>query len=230
MNYTKHYNFLIERAKLAQHIGYTERHHIVPRCMGGTDDVSNLVKLLPAEHYVAHQLLVKMHPGNVKLVHAAIMMGICSSTHQRNNKTYAWLREKFSKQQKIAMAGSGNPSFGKYWYHCPATLDNGKFLPARKPANWVKGKTPRHYKRLCKACNVYVDTVLKTNSKSIYCNGCKISERKPLTLKHEFELINTIYKEAKRTKQGYYTISKKYGINKWTIYDYIARYKDRLEK
>ena len=70
MDYTKHYNLLIERAKNRLLECYTERHHIVPRCMGGSDDLDNLVDLTPEEHYVAHQLLVKMHPGEHKLVYA----------------------------------------------------------------------------------------------------------------------------------------------------------------
>lgn len=35
---------------------YTEKHHIVPKHDGGTDDVDNLVALLPEEHYLIHLL------------------------------------------------------------------------------------------------------------------------------------------------------------------------------
>ena len=34
--------------------GYKERHHIVPRCMGGTNDNDNLIDLYAEEHYIAH--------------------------------------------------------------------------------------------------------------------------------------------------------------------------------
>lgn len=36
-----------------------ELHHIIPRCMGGTDEKSNLVKLGYRQHYIAHYMLAK---------------------------------------------------------------------------------------------------------------------------------------------------------------------------
>ena len=53
MNYEAHYERLIERGRLrGQRIGYMERHHIVPRCLGGKDEEENLVWLTAREHYV----------------------------------------------------------------------------------------------------------------------------------------------------------------------------------
>jgi hypothetical protein len=56
MNYKKIYDQLVERATSRILEDYTETHHIVPRCMGGTDSLDNLVELTPEEHYLAHQL------------------------------------------------------------------------------------------------------------------------------------------------------------------------------
>jgi hypothetical protein len=70
---------------------YTEIHHIVPRCIGGDDNPENLAVLTPEEHFVAHLLLMKMHPDNAKLVYAAFMMTV---GNQRNNKLYGWLKRK----------------------------------------------------------------------------------------------------------------------------------------
>ena len=57
MNYSAIYDSLINRARLRALTSYKEGHHIVPKCMGGTDDKDNLVDLTPEEHYLAHQLL-----------------------------------------------------------------------------------------------------------------------------------------------------------------------------
>jgi hypothetical protein len=95
MDYEKHYSALIERARNRIIDGYVEKHHIIPKCMGGSDDESNLVILTPEEHFVAHQLLVKMYPDNYKLILALAFM--TSSTPQlkkRNNKKYGWTRRK----------------------------------------------------------------------------------------------------------------------------------------
>lgn len=62
MNYTKIYNNLISRAKAREPLsGYKETHHILPRCMGGTDDKENLVDLTGREHFIAHWLLCKIY-------------------------------------------------------------------------------------------------------------------------------------------------------------------------
>lgn len=39
-----------------------EKHHIIPKHMGGTDDESNLILLTVAEHVQAHYLLAKENP------------------------------------------------------------------------------------------------------------------------------------------------------------------------
>ena len=97
MNYLKHYNLLIDRARNRTLDIYTESHHIIPRCMGGVDTSNNLVELTPEEHYVAHQLLVKIYPNNPKLVYSVHVMGVSSSKNKRNtNKMYGWVRRKLS--------------------------------------------------------------------------------------------------------------------------------------
>lgn len=113
MNYKKHYDALIERACHRILEGYKERHHIVPACMGGLDDDSNLVDLTPEEHFVAHQLLVKIHPDQNGLVHAAIMMRAGSQNGKRSNKLYGWLKKRYSVIRSEATSGSKNPMFGK---------------------------------------------------------------------------------------------------------------------
>lgn len=92
MKYCMHYDRLIARAKGRTILGYVEKHHVIPRCMGGSDEPSNLVRLTPEEHYVAHQLLVKMFPNDKRLVFAAIAM--CFGPHENRsaNKMYAWLK------------------------------------------------------------------------------------------------------------------------------------------
>lgn len=98
MDYNKHYNLLIEKARSRRDIsGYSETHHILPRCMGGTDEDSNLVELTAEEHYVAHQLLTRIHPGNGKLITAAFLMTISPGNRRSNNKLYGWLRKQYSK-------------------------------------------------------------------------------------------------------------------------------------
>lgn len=105
MNYAKHYQTLIERARVRVLDGYSERHHIVPKCLGGSNVSANFVRLTPEEHYVAHQLLVKMHPGHNGLVRAAYMMSADRYGIRANNKRFGWMRRKFAEASRQAGLG-----------------------------------------------------------------------------------------------------------------------------
>ncbi len=96
MNYVKHYNRLIERAANRVLNGYKECHHVMPKCLGGTNDKSNLVYLTAEEHYVAHKLLCFIYPNNSKLIYAAKQMTLGNSNQKRNNKLYGWLKREAS--------------------------------------------------------------------------------------------------------------------------------------
>jgi len=93
MNYQTHYNILIERGKDRILEKSYEKHHIIPKCMGGSNNKENIVNLTPEEHFVAHQLLVRIYPNHTKLIYAAHMMG----NTRINNKSYGWIRRKFSE-------------------------------------------------------------------------------------------------------------------------------------
>jgi hypothetical protein len=138
MNYLSIYNTIVERALSENRrkrkyddpkYVYYERHHIIPKCIGGTNDGNNLILLTAKEHYVAHQLLVKIYPGIHKLVFALRMMCRSNKYHVRNNKEFEWIKKlnaiatsesqkgksyghKFSKGNTTTQ-GSMNGMFGK---------------------------------------------------------------------------------------------------------------------
>lgn len=95
--YHKLYFLLVDRARARIISGYTEKHHIVPKCLGGTDDLHNLVVLTAREHYICHVLLTKMTDGDAKrkMIFAAQMMLAKSKNHNRakiNSRLYNTLR------------------------------------------------------------------------------------------------------------------------------------------
>ena len=140
MDYKKHYTLLIERAKSRRLSGYTETHHIIPKCLGGSDHITNLVDLTPEEHYLAHLLLVKIYPNESGLVWAALMMtGGGAEGTRTNNKAYGWLKNKQSVIAKQRV-GDKNGSFGKRWYYDPDTGDCIKCDDNNIPNGWVAGR------------------------------------------------------------------------------------------
>lgn len=106
MNYQFHYEALVKRAQSRVFDGPTESHHIIPRCMGGSDGKKNRVDLTPEEHFVAHQLLTKMHPNIYGLALAAATMARDNRNGKRsNNKLYGWLRRRAATAQALIQTG-----------------------------------------------------------------------------------------------------------------------------
>lgn len=83
MNYAKIYEQLISNAKINPFSGYTEKHHIVPKCMGGGDTFDNIVSLSARQHFIAHWLLYKIH-GTKELAFAWRVMCINPKNNQRS--------------------------------------------------------------------------------------------------------------------------------------------------
>lgn len=119
--YIKWYNQIIEIAKNRVTEMYTERHHIVPRSIGGTDEASNLANLTAREHFICHWLLTKIYPTGEehwKMLNAFRMMQAENPSQQRYNtkitsRVFANLKEEYSKLQSIRYTGEGNGMYGK---------------------------------------------------------------------------------------------------------------------
>lgn len=102
MNYAKVYKSLINKALTRSKCdGYIEKHHIIPRCLGGSNNVSNLVRLTAEEHFIAHLLLAKMYPDERYLSVAVLLMrGRKTKTYVKNSRFYAKLRERAAEASK----------------------------------------------------------------------------------------------------------------------------------
>ena len=83
MNYTNIYNAIVNNAKNNQPAEYRERHHIIPKCMGGSNSKKNLVTLTSREHFLCHWLLCKIYPDNFKLRAAFAKMLEVTKNNQR---------------------------------------------------------------------------------------------------------------------------------------------------
>lgn len=61
--YTKWYYAIIDNASKSVYTYYIEKHHIIPRSLGGTDNKDNIVALTARQHFICHWLLTKMTTG-----------------------------------------------------------------------------------------------------------------------------------------------------------------------
>ena len=88
--YTKCYYSIIERAKsrvLPKEI-YTEKHHIIPKSIGGTNNKDNLVRLTAKEHRLVHILLPRMtiDPAHTKSMWYALWMMLRTKNNNQQRK------------------------------------------------------------------------------------------------------------------------------------------------
>ena len=106
---------------------------------------------------MAHQLLVKIHPTEHKLVYAAQMMCSSSKLTRRSNKLYGWLKRRYMTICK-GRVGELNSSFGTKWVTDginPIKIKNTDVLPP----GYSEGRVLKLY-TLCKICNKSTNSTL----------------------------------------------------------------------
>lgn len=127
--YQTWYQNITDRARNRNLDCYTEKHHVIPRSFGGTDEADNLVNLTAREHFICHWLLVKMNSGEnrVKMVYALRMMRAEKSGQQRYKtkitaRVYENIKQEYALIQSTKVSGKNNPMFGDKFYRS----DDGK--------------------------------------------------------------------------------------------------------
>lgn len=109
MNYQRIYDSIIEKAinsnrKKEKGGVYYEKHHIIPKCMGGSNEKSNLVLLTFKEHYLSHKLLYILYKNTIyekALSYAFYRMNLKGNHNEVifSGKYYEEVRLAFCKNQ-----------------------------------------------------------------------------------------------------------------------------------
>jgi len=110
--YTKIYYRLIEKYIDKKHYT-TEQHHIIPRSLGGSNDLINLVYVPTRVHFILHKLLCKMVDNSIhkKKMQYAIwrMMNPQTKKHYRVYNVTSTQYEHYRSIIKNYMTGENNP-------------------------------------------------------------------------------------------------------------------------
>jgi hypothetical protein len=97
MNYKRIHDAIIEKRKLlGKPLIYSEKHHIIPKSFGGSNEKENIICLTAREHFIIHRLLAKIYP-DTGMVHAVFKMSCMDKhwgTYKVKSRTYAYLREQ----------------------------------------------------------------------------------------------------------------------------------------
>lgn len=185
--------------------------------MGGKDEKQNIVNLTPEEHFVAHQLLVKIYPSNSSLIHAAHMMG----TTRTSNKSYGWLRKHHAAEaskEGLIRWQTADDNYKKLALRGAIAANNDSIIKARRsiimkerwsdPVNRAillnrpsqKGRvfSDDHRKNIAKGCigRVPVNKGTKTG-KPAHNRGLPVSEEARQKMRESSKIRWDIYRASK---------------------------------
>jgi len=154
------YNKLILYYSSSIFEGFVEKHHIIPKCMGGTDTKDNLVALPARAHFIAHYLLYKAYPDNSQLAHAFAMMGVNNKSQNRRCSSRLYELSKVARSR--ALKGIARPEWVKQKLRKPKTNKENYHKPkseihAENISKALKGKpkSDQHKENLKLASAVY---------------------------------------------------------------------------
>jgi len=190
------YDSIIEKRKLETPEGYVEKHHILPRSLGGNDDAENIVSLTAREHFVCHYLLAKMYEKETfewyKMNHAFIIMKASSDNHKRyfNSRLYENLRKNFSSVMSKLQTGSGNSQYGTRWVH-NISLKQSRKIPKNDPLpdGWSEGRKIKWHNKI--VCCGLCSKEFEQKATERFCSvECKKKHQQPDFICREEEFIN----------------------------------------
>lgn len=234
-------NILETRGRFGCGEEYYETHHVVPQCLGGTNDKDNLIDLFAREHFIAHKLLAQENPDNPKLVYAWWMMSHNTKNdfqdrYELTPEEYEEAKKAFSKissERAKQYIGDKNPNYGNHklvgenspWYgkHLPKETRNkisekakGRILPAEviqkiADANRGSHRTLEQRQRMSEAAKI----------KYLDPNNHLFGDKHPMFGKHlSNEVKNKISNANKGQKNGNYGKTGKDSPLSKQIYQY----------
>lgn len=126
MNYIRLYNAIVINAKFREKPNvYCEKHHIIPKCLGGSNDKTNLVILTAREHYIVHYLLYKIFPENNKIFFALSAMNMIK---RWNNISVERYKPKFTSKQYEKLRIMRKETVSKLLKNRPKSEEHKKHL------------------------------------------------------------------------------------------------------
>ena len=116
-----YYNIIIKaQSRVLEDNIYSEKHHIIPKSLGGNNRNDNLVRLTAREHFIAHWLLTKMVNSKKQQWQMWIafqcMLYRENDTQQRykiTGRIFENIKQKSSVIRSQRFSGENNPMFGK---------------------------------------------------------------------------------------------------------------------
>lgn len=134
MNYKQIYNDLCTRSQTRKWEKFTyEKHHIIPKSLGGTDSKSNIAILTPREHALAHLLLVKFLTGEHK---AKMIFALKTMVSYRNKNRNQLTSRQYETIRQTFQTLSQSPEYRTM----RSEITKAQWTPERRTAVSAKAK------------------------------------------------------------------------------------------
>lgn len=92
--YLRLYKTIISNASSRDAIvGYTEKHHIIPKSFGGDNSKDNLVTLTAREHFLCHRLLTKITTGDYR---RKMLSALCFLSGRHKHAGVKWSSRQYA--------------------------------------------------------------------------------------------------------------------------------------
>nr|DAM32444.1 MAG TPA: HNH endonuclease [Caudoviricetes sp.] len=237
MNYQKIYDDLMKKRLENPPTGKFERHHIVPRSLGGSNDKENIVKLTLREHYIAHLLLCRIHrktQNYYPMLRALNMMKAGrEGDYIKNSRMFEYFRADFARVMSESQRGEGNSQYGTTWYYHPELKLSKSFKPDEVPEGFIKGYVISRKKdavalpdgsgigvtRNCIDCGHEIIT--KRDSRSNLCDFCRSIRRClrdwRIVVERE-QKYRELFDEFVKSGLSLYLFAKERGLYNSTLY------------
>lgn len=114
---------------------YSERHHIIPKSLGGSNSSDNIVRLPARAHFVAHMLLARCTTGDAKRRMVRALWRMCtgpSDSVRVTSRTYESVRAEMAlifAEQGRSLSKGNTHSIGNAW-----SRPDGEGIRARQSA------------------------------------------------------------------------------------------------
>lgn len=114
----------------------TEKHHIIPKSLGGSDKKYNIAILSLREHFICHLLLTKFTKGNDKVKMDKAAWILCHKNDRKiNSRTFTKLRKNYLHSSH----GENNSMYGTYWIN-NLTEEKRISIYEELPSGWSIGR------------------------------------------------------------------------------------------
>ena len=176
---------------------YQEEHHIIPKCLGGTNDKENLIWLYAEEHYYAHKLLALENPHNKAIIYG----WHCLSTRNQiklSAEEYKEVKQAYSE----IISGENHPMYGRH-HTKEAKRRISEFQKERKDTEETKEKKRQNFLKNNPAKRQDIKEKMKKNHADF--TGGKSSKAKKIICLETlivYESIATAAKENKISRQS----------------------------